>query len=138
MGTASWGTAVVKACRALVEQGGEGEASADTTEDVEAQAQLARHAFGAQFVEARVNVDSGEIRLPRVLGVFAVGRIINPKTARSQFIGGMTMGIGMALLEEGVIDREFGDYLNRDLAQYHVPTCADVQDVDAVWLDEGD
>jgi xanthine dehydrogenase YagR molybdenum-binding subunit len=138
MGTASWGTAVHKACRALLEQGGEGEANADSSEEIEAQAELARHAFGAQFVEARVNVDTGEVRLPRVLGVFAVGKIINPKTARSQLIGGMTMGLSMALLEEGVMDREFGDYLNHDLAQYHVPTCADVLDVDAIWVAEDD
>jgi xanthine dehydrogenase YagR molybdenum-binding subunit len=138
MGTASWGTAVHKACRALVEQGGAGEATADTSDEIEAQADVARHAFGAQFVEARVNVDTGEVRLPRVLGVFAVGRVINPKTARSQFIGGMTMGLSMALHEESVMDREFGDYLNHDLAQYHVPTCADVRDIDATWVEEDD
>ena len=73
-----------------------------------------------------------------MLGVFAAGRIINPRTARSQFLGGMTMGVSMALHEESVMDREFGDYLNHDLAQYHVPASADVQDVDAVWLDEDD
>src|SRR5204863_475607 len=80
----------------------------------------------------------GDGRVERMLGVFAVGRIVNPKTARSQFIGGMTMGIGMALMEEGVMDREFGDYLNHDLAQYHVPVNADVRDVDATWIDETD
>jgi xanthine dehydrogenase YagR molybdenum-binding subunit len=73
-----------------------------------------------------------------MLGVFAVGRIVNPKTARSQFIGGMTMGLGMALMEEGVMDRAFGDYLNHDLAQYHVPVCADVCDIDVAWIDEED
>jgi len=70
--------------------------------------------------------------------VFAVGRIINPKTARSQFIGGMTMGIGMALHEESLIDLEFGDYLNHDLAGYHVPTNADIEDIEATWLEEDD
>jgi xanthine dehydrogenase YagR molybdenum-binding subunit len=146
MGTASWGTAVVRACEALRAKldGGtpppEGvEAEADTSAEIEQQNQdLARHGFGAQFVEVRVDVDSGEVRVPRLLGVFAVGRIINPKTARSQFIGGMTMGLGMALLEESVMDLEFGDYLNRDLAQYHVPACADVIDIDAAWVDEDD
>ena len=78
------------------------------------------------------------MRIPRALGVFAVGRIINPKTARSQFIGGMTMGIGMALHEESLLDLEFGDYLNHDLAGYHVPTNADIEDIEAVWLDEDD
>jgi xanthine dehydrogenase YagR molybdenum-binding subunit len=70
--------------------------------------------------------------------VFAAGRIINPKTARSQFIGGMTMGLSMALLEESIMDRQFGDYLNRDLAQYHVAANADVRDIQAFWLDEED
>ena len=137
MGTASYGTAVHKACRALRENRGE-EASADTAEDVKAQAELSRHAFGAQFAEVRVSAVTGEVRVPRLLGVFAVGRIINAKTARSQLIGGMTMGLGMALLEESVLDVRFGDYLNADLAQYHVPANADVLDIDAVWVDEHD
>jgi xanthine dehydrogenase YagR molybdenum-binding subunit len=137
MGTASWGTAVVRACEALLEQG-EGEVSVHTGDEIKAQNDLSRHAFGAQFVEVRVDADSGEVRVPRVLGVFAVGRVINPKTARSQFIGGMTQGLGMALQEESVMDRQFGDYLNHDLAQYHFPANADIEEIDAVWLDEDD
>jgi xanthine dehydrogenase YagR molybdenum-binding subunit len=137
MGTASWGTAVVRACEALLAQG-TGEASVHTGDEIKAQAQLSRHAFGAQFVEVRVDADSGEVRVPRVLGVFAVGRVINPKTARSQFIGGMTQGLGMALQEESVMDRRFGDYLNHDLAQYHVPVNADIEAIDAVWIEEDD
>ncbi|MEO8689365.1 MAG: xanthine dehydrogenase family protein molybdopterin-binding subunit [Solirubrobacteraceae bacterium] len=137
MGTASWGSAVVKACKALLDQG-EGEVIADTAKEVKALSKLSRHAFGAQFVEVRVDTASGEVRLPRVLGVFGVGRVINPKTARSQFIGGMTMGISMALHEESVMDREFGDYLNHDLAQYHVPVSADIQEIDAAWVEEHD
>jgi xanthine dehydrogenase YagR molybdenum-binding subunit len=73
-----------------------------------------------------------------MLGVFAVGAILNPKTARSQLIGGMTMGIGMALLEESILDPRFGDYVNHDLAGYHVPTYADVREIEAVWIDERD
>ena len=73
-----------------------------------------------------------------MLGVFAVGRVINPKTARSQFIGGMTQGLGMALQEESVMDRQFGDYLNHDFAQYHVPVFADIEDIEATWIDEED
>jgi xanthine dehydrogenase YagR molybdenum-binding subunit len=144
MGTASWGTAVHRACTKLRESLGNGaeppvEAEADTAEEIGQQSkEFARHGFGAQFAEVRVDSDSGEVRVPRLLGVFAVGRIINPKTARSQFIGGMTMGIGMALHEESVLDLEFGDYLNRDLAQYHVPSCADVHEIDAAWLEEDD
>ena len=137
MGTASWGTAVVRACEALLAQG-EGEVSVHTGDEIKAQAELSRHAFGAQFVEVRVDADSGEVRLNRVLGVFAVGRVINPKTARSQFIGGMTQGLGMALQEESVMDRGFGDYLNHDLAQYHVPVNADIEDIEAVTIDEDD
>ena len=136
MGTASWGSAVVKACEDLLKNGSEG--AADTTEDVRADAGFARHAFGAQFAEVRVDVDTGEVRVPRLLGVFAAGRIIDPALARSQFIGAMTMGLGMALMEETVTDAGSGDFLNHDLAQYHVAACADVQDIDAVWLDEED
>jgi len=144
MGNASWGSAVVKACRELrARLAGAGadapvEVEVDTREEVAADEPLARHGFGAQFVEARVDVDSGEVRVSRVLGVFATGRIINAKTARSQFIGGMTMGIGMALHEESVLDLEFGDYLNHDLAGYHVPSCADIEEIDAIWVDEDD
>ncbi|MEA2534281.1 MAG: xanthine dehydrogenase YagR molybdenum-binding subunit, partial [Actinomycetota bacterium] len=79
-----------------------------------------------------------EIRVPRLLGVFAVGRIINAKTARSQLIGGMTWGLSMALFEESLMDAEFGDYLNHDLAGYHVAAHADVQGIDVSWLDEHD
>jgi xanthine dehydrogenase YagR molybdenum-binding subunit len=144
MGNASWGSAVVKACRELrARLAGEGadsphEVEVDTSDDVAADPPLAKHGFGAQFIEARVDVDTGEVRISRALGVFATGRIINPKTARSQFIGGMTMGIGMALHEESVLDVEFGDYLNHDLAQYHVPVNADIEQIDAAWLDEDD
>jgi xanthine dehydrogenase YagR molybdenum-binding subunit len=142
-GTSSWGSAVVGACEALRRRLAAGEsapceASYDTTEDVGALEELSRHAFGAQFVEARVDVDTGEVRTPRVLGVFAAGRIVNARTARSQLIGGMTMGLSMALYEESTMDREFGDYLNHDLAQYHVAACADVADIDATWIEEDD
>jgi xanthine dehydrogenase YagR molybdenum-binding subunit len=128
---------VHQACRRLVEEGGR-EAEADTTDEVKALESYARHAFGAIFCEVRVDADSGEPRVTRLHGTYAAGRIINPRTARSQFIGGLTMGLGMALLEESVLDREFGDYLNRDLAQYHVPACADVLDIDAAWIEESD
>jgi xanthine dehydrogenase YagR molybdenum-binding subunit len=137
MGTASWGTAIVRACEKLRDEGAT-EAFADTTEEIEGAEPYSRHAFGAQFCEVHVDADSGEVRIPRLLGVFAVGRVMNPKTARSQCIGGMTMGLSMALHEESVMDREFGDYLNSDLAGYHVAACADVADIEAVWIDEVD
>ncbi|MEU8356642.1 xanthine dehydrogenase family protein molybdopterin-binding subunit [Nonomuraea sp. NPDC048882] len=136
MGTASWGSAVVRACEELKRDGKQGRA--DTAEEIKGDAELARHAFGAQFAEVRVSSVTGEIRVARLLGVFAAGRIVDPVLARSQFIGGMTMGMGMALMEETLTDAEFGGFLHRDLAQYHVPVCADVRDVEAVWLDESD
>jgi xanthine dehydrogenase YagR molybdenum-binding subunit len=137
-GTASWGTAVYGACLRLRDQGLQGEATIDTTDAIEAQEDYSRHAFGAQFVEVAVDVDSGEVRVPRMLGMFACGRILNPRLARSQLIGGMTMGIGMALMEESVADHAFGDFLNHDLAQYHVPVNADVLDIEAYWMGEDD
>jgi xanthine dehydrogenase YagR molybdenum-binding subunit len=147
MGTASWGTAVTLACRGLreeIERLGPGaqaegvEVTADSADFVEGRADVARHAFGAQFADVRVDADSGEVRVARMLGVFAAGRIINPRTARSQLIGGMTMGISMALFEESTMDLEFGDYLNHDFAQYHVAACADIDEIEAHWVDEHD
>lgn len=143
-GTASWGSAIVLACRGVRERLNAGEeppieVEADSASDIDAQRDdVSRHAFGAQFAEVRVDMDTGEVRVPRLLGAFAAGRIINPLTARSQFIGGMTWGLSMALHEESVMDREFGDYLNHDFAQYHVASCADVMDIDAFWVQDED
>jgi xanthine dehydrogenase YagR molybdenum-binding subunit len=142
-GTASWGSAVHAACTRLT--GGEAdEASADTAQEV-GDAEMhgdtgshSRHAFGAQFAEVRVNPGTGEVRVTRLLGVFAAGTIVNAKTARSQLIGGMTMGLGMALLEEGILDPRFGDVANHDLATYHIPAYADVTGIEATWIDEHD
>jgi xanthine dehydrogenase YagR molybdenum-binding subunit len=136
MGTSSWGSAVVKAAREL--RTGETEVHVDTADDAEASEPLAKHGYGAQFAEVRVDADTGEVRVSRMLGVFAVGRIVNAKTARSQFLGGMTMGIGMALMEETAIDKRYGDFVNHDLAGYHVPVNADVESIEATWLDEVD
>jgi xanthine dehydrogenase YagR molybdenum-binding subunit len=86
----------------------------------------------------RVDVDTAEIRVGRLLGVFAAGRIVVPDLARSQLVGGMTMGLGMALHEESVLDPRFGDWVNHDLAAYHVPVHADVERIEAFWLDEDD
>jgi xanthine dehydrogenase YagR molybdenum-binding subunit len=129
---------VVRACEAVLAAPEGVEVSVDTAEEVKAQEKFARHAFGAQFAEVEVDADTAEIRVRRMLGVFAAGRIVNPKTARSQFIGGMTMGLGMALMEESVMDEAFGDFVNRDLAQYHVAACADVLDIEAAWIEEDD
>ncbi len=93
------------------------------------------HSYAAFFAEVGVDVDTGETRLRRMLGVFSAGRVLNPKTARSQLIGGMTFGIAYALHEEGVVDLRSGAYANRDLAQYLVPVNADIPAIDAVLLD---
>jgi xanthine dehydrogenase YagR molybdenum-binding subunit len=98
----------------------------------------AMHAFGAQFAEVRVHEDSGEVRVPRLLGVFAAGQLINPKTARSQLLGGMSMGLSMALHEDSVLDARFGQIANHDFATYHIATNADVGSVEVHWLDEHD
>jgi xanthine dehydrogenase YagR molybdenum-binding subunit len=136
MGTTSWGAAVVKACASL--RAGETEVTVDTADDDDPGPPVARHSFGAQFAEVRVDVDTCEVRVPRLTGVFACGRIINPKTARSQFIGGMTMGLGMALLEESVLDPQLGGYVTTDLASYHVPANADVGEIDVSWIEHND
>jgi xanthine dehydrogenase YagR molybdenum-binding subunit len=96
------------------------------------------HSFGAQFAEVRVDADTGEVRIARLVGVFAGGRIINPKTARSQLIGGMTMGLSMALHEASVLDPHIGAYVNHDLASYHFAAHADVRHLEAAWVDEED
>jgi xanthine dehydrogenase YagR molybdenum-binding subunit len=91
--------------------------------------------YGAHFAEVGVDVDTGEIRLRRMLGVFAPGRVLNAKTARSQLIGGMIFGVSFALHEEAIVDKRTGAFVNRDLAQYLVPVHADIPQIDAVVLD---
>lgn len=91
-----------------------------------------------QPAEVAVDTESGEVRLRRMLGVFAAGRILNEKTARSQLIGGMIWGVGSALHEEAVIDPRHGFFVNHDLAEYHVPVHADIPAIDAVLLPEVD
>ena len=89
------------------------------------------HAFGAQFVEVRVDPDLGTVRVARVVSGFAAGRIINPKTAHSQAIGGIVGGLGMALLEETIWDPRNGRVVNANLADYQVPVNADIPALDA-------
>jgi xanthine dehydrogenase YagR molybdenum-binding subunit len=99
---------------------------------------FSQRSYGAHFAEVGVDVDTGEIRPRRMLGVFTAGRILNEKTARSQAIGGMIFSIGAALQEEMTLDPRFGNFVNHDLAEYHVPVHADVPDVDAIFLPELD
>ncbi|BBG03874.1 MULTISPECIES: xanthine dehydrogenase family protein molybdopterin-binding subunit [Pseudonocardia] len=147
MGTGSWGWAVQGACEALTKElataGGRVPAEGlrvvhDTTADVGALGAYNRHSYGAQFAQVRVDRFTGETRVERLLGVYAAGRIVNPATARSQVVGAMTMGLGMALMEAGETDEVLGGWATQDLASYHVPAHADVGDLDAVFLPERD
>jgi len=95
-------------------------------------------AFGAQFVEVRVNVRTREIRVPRLVGAFAAGRIVYPKAAKSQLMGGQIWGVSAALHEATEIDRRAARYYNDDLAEYLIPVNADVQEVTTIMLPEQD
>jgi xanthine dehydrogenase YagR molybdenum-binding subunit len=99
---------------------------------------FAQQTFGAHFVEVGVDSATGEIRIRRMLGVFAAGRILNPMAARSQIIGSMTMGAGAALMEELVVDKRVGFFVNHDLAGYEVPVHADIPHQEVIFLDEVD
>jgi xanthine dehydrogenase YagR molybdenum-binding subunit len=143
MGTASWTWAIGKAIDVVLADtaggaipAGGAVAEISTADDIAGRPDVAGFSFGAQFVEVRVDADTGEVRVPRLTGVFAAGRILNAPMARSQLAGGMTMGVSMALFEEGVLDATFGDIVNHDLAQYHVAANADIGAIDVSWLDE--
>ncbi|MEU0919291.1 xanthine dehydrogenase family protein molybdopterin-binding subunit [Streptomyces cyaneofuscatus] len=146
MGTRSWAWAITAAAAELRERLAgapdippEGiSVRSDTTAALGALAQKERHAFGAQFAEVAVDTATGEVRVRRMLGIFAAGRIVNPLTARNQLVGGMTWGISMALHEEAVRDRNTGRHYAPDLAGYHVATHADVPDIEADWVEDHD
>lgn len=96
------------------------------------------YAYGAQFVEVRVHRRTCEIRVPRMVGAFACGTIVNPLTAHSQFMGGMIWGIGAALLEKTEIDKRYARYVNNNISEYHVPVNADVRRVEVIMVPEPD
>jgi xanthine dehydrogenase YagR molybdenum-binding subunit len=104
----------------------------------EAKKRFSLHAFGAQFAEVRVDADLGEIRVTRLVGAFDCGRILNAKTARSQLIGGITYGVGMALLEETLTDPETGRIVNANIAEYLVPVNADIPAIEAIVVPNDD
>ncbi|TFV67029.1 UNVERIFIED_ORG: xanthine dehydrogenase family protein molybdopterin-binding subunit [Bacillus sp. AZ43] len=141
-GTNTWGSAITVAAREFRDKfgrdPGDGDEITGSVDQAAKDSEHAAYAFGAQFAEVRVHADTGELRVPRLYGVFAAGRIVNPRTARSQFIGGMTMGLSMALHENSVWDLRIGQVANHDLAEYHITVNADVGDVQAHWLDEHD
>ncbi|MEA2663935.1 MAG: xanthine dehydrogenase YagR molybdenum-binding subunit [Candidatus Eremiobacteraeota bacterium] len=147
MGLVSWGSAVIDAAQKLRarlrhDYGGvvpaDGLEANGETGPIPAADHLSMHAYGAQFAEVRVDLDTGEVRVPRLVGVFAVGNVVNAKTGRSQLLGGMTMGLSMALHEETVLDPRFGHYANHDFAEYHIAVNADVSEIDVHWIDEHD
>ncbi|TNC66630.1 xanthine dehydrogenase family protein molybdopterin-binding subunit [Rubellimicrobium roseum] len=102
------------------------------------QARKSRKTHSAVFVEVRVDEELGQVRVTRVVSAIAAGRIINPKTARSQILGGVVMGIGMALHEETLADLRLGRWMNHNYAEYHIPAHADVQDIEVIFVDEPD
>lgn len=153
---ASVGSAVRDACRALRarlddlarSQGGDAADAAGllrraglnrldadgSAEPGDEQKTHASYSFGAVFAEVRVDPDLGTVRVPRIIGAYDVGRVVNPTLARSQVIGGMVGGLGMALLEEAEWDPRFGRVMNANLAEYLVPVCADVVELDAIFV----
>lgn len=142
-GITSWGRAIVAAARAFRHDHGDHPevgvhtiaAAADANEEAE---KFGMYSFGAHFAQVRVSRFTGEIHVSRMLGVFSVGRVINPTTLRSQLIGGMTMGLSMALHEDSVRDPRFGHVVTRDLATYHISSHADVPAIEAIALDDVD
>jgi xanthine dehydrogenase YagR molybdenum-binding subunit len=137
---ASTGSAVKLACMKAREQMDRGVKNVDVTHEVEVpkEEKYSTYAFGAQFAEVRVDVDLRTGRVSRVTSAFAAGRILNAKTAHSQVMGGIVMGIGMALLEETVFDGRRGKIVNDNISDYHVPVNADVPDIDCWFVEEKD
>lgn len=153
---ATVGTAVAQACRAVRAQlralaGGDvapadaalvlaaadrEELSADSdARPAEERARFSCYSFGAQFAEVAVDPELGTVRVRRMLGVFDVGRVLNPRLVHSQLVGGMTMGIGAALLEQGRVDPRTARIVNASLGEYLVPVCADVVGLDALVVE---
>ncbi|MFM9609367.1 xanthine dehydrogenase family protein molybdopterin-binding subunit [Streptomyces niveiscabiei] len=146
MGTRSWAWAIRDAATELRERlvlspgiPPEGiTVRSDTTGSVFGLAHKERRSYGAQFAEVAVDPATGEVRVRRMLGVYAAGRIVNPLTARSQLTGGMVWGISMALHEEGVRDQATGGLVGTDLAGYHIAAHADVPAIEVDWVDDPD
>ncbi|KEQ54570.1 aldehyde oxidoreductase molybdenum-binding subunit PaoC [Sphingobium chlorophenolicum] len=118
--------------------GREGLWAEDSMEFGDLDKRYAQATFGAHFCEVGVDIDTAEVRVRRMGGAFAAGRILNPKSARSQVIGAMTMGVGAALMEELSVDTRFGFFVNHDMAEYLVPVHADIPQQDVLFIDELD
>ncbi|MFI1379611.1 xanthine dehydrogenase family protein molybdopterin-binding subunit [Embleya sp. NPDC020886] len=133
-GTTSWSWAITTAAAKLTGAVPPVTVTADTTEELGALPHRERHAHSAVFAEVSVDPATGEVRIRRLLGIFAVGRVVNPLLARSQVVGGMITGLSMALYEEGIRDRVTGRNVNPDLAAYHIAAHADIPDVEADFV----
>jgi xanthine dehydrogenase YagR molybdenum-binding subunit len=114
------------------------EARGQGAPDPAAQASYAMHAHGAVFAEVKVDPDLGQIRVTRLVGAFAAGRVINPRLVQSQIFGGMIWGMSFALHEQAVMDRRSGRTMNANLAEYHIPVNADVPHLEALMVEEHD
>jgi len=140
-GAGSSGMAVKLACEALRAKLATGERTATASADYkpdDASKKYSQFSYGAHFAEVSVDDATGEVRVRRMLGVFAAGRLLNARTARSQALGGMIFGIGSALMEELMVDERRGYFVNHDLANYHVPAHADVPALEVEFLPEFD
>ena len=114
------------------------EAEETVSPDMATKKKFSSYTHSAVFVEVRVDEELDVVRVTRVVNAVAAGRVINPKTARSQIIGGVVMGIGMALHEDSMLDHRLGRFMNHNLAEYHVPANADIPDIDVIFVDEHD
>jgi xanthine dehydrogenase YagR molybdenum-binding subunit len=134
-GDASRAVSIIEAMRHGQRDSIEAEASAKPGPERD---RYATFAHSAIFAEVKVDEDLRTIQVARIVTAVAGGRIINPKTARSQVLGGVVWGIGSALEEESVLDHAFGRFINHNLAEYHVPVHADVRDIEVIFVDEQD
>ena len=128
----SFAAILSRAGKATIEGRGQGGA------DQAVQARYATHAHGAVFAEVKVDPAFGQVRVSRMVGAFAAGRIINPRMVQSQYFGGMIWGLSFALHEQAVMDRRTGRTMNANLAEYRVPVNADVPSIEAILVDEHD
>ncbi len=141
---ASVGSAIRAACIAVREQAAKGrndrpiEATASSQRDPEAAARFSMHSFGAVFVEVAVDPDVGTIRVRRAIGAYGIGRIVNPRLARSQCTGGMVGGIGMGLMERTALDVRDGRPVNAHMADYLMPVTLDIPELEAHFVEEAD
>jgi len=126
----SYAAILQRARRDSVEGRGEGAADQAVMEN------YAAHAHGAVFAEVKVDPDLGQIRVTRLVGAFAAGRVINPRMVESQYLGGMIWGVSLALLEEAIMDARTGRPVNGNLADYHVPVNADIPSIEAIFVNE--